>query len=140
MSDDPDAELFNAVIESRLARMSDADWHALTKRVRPPADPAPAAVDESQLPLARRSSFARKCGQLADLAEAAGGQGQQGGFAAALNARGVPTMPELPQPQPEPVQQGFQINRAQGASASDPPPINTKDVNKQRISDILNGR
>jgi hypothetical protein len=80
MSDDPDAELFNAVIESRLARMSDTDWHALTKRVRPPADPAPAAIDESNLPITRRSGFAQKCGQLADLAAAAGGQGYQHGI------------------------------------------------------------
>jgi hypothetical protein len=124
------SELFNAVVESRLAQMNDADWHALTKRVRPPAD---TAADESNLPVTRRSAFADKCGQLADITATCGPNGFQG-----MGAAAAAFEPAQPQPQPEPVQQQgvFQVNRAQGGSSSDWAPVNERDRNTQKIADI----
>jgi hypothetical protein len=142
VSDNPDAELFAAVMESHLARMSDADWHALTQRVRPPAEPAPALTPEQ----AMRRNLAEKTAQLQAVPR--DHNGPLGGMQAASDAidqrRGNPHQ-QPPQSQPEPVapQQppGFAPNRAQSAAGgSDWVPINERDLNNQKISDILNRR
>jgi hypothetical protein len=136
MSSDPDGELFNAVVESRLARMSDDDWHALVKRVRPPAEPAPPMTREQAL----KGSLTAKAGQLWDITQrCADGNGYTAGIRDAMTARDQPA----PQPQqPEPMQpKGFSANRAQGASSDNSwAPLNERDRNSQKISDILNNR
>jgi hypothetical protein len=108
-----------------LAAMTDDEFRAVQAEAR-----------ESNLPLVRRSSFAEKCGQLADItARCTDGNGYTAGIADAAAARDNPQPPE---PQPEPVAQqgGFQVNRGQSSGGSDFVPINERDLNTQKIADI----
>jgi hypothetical protein len=90
----------------------------------------------------RRAALAAKAAQLQAIPrDANGALGSMQAAADAINARLGNPQPARPQ-QPEPVQQmGFTANRAQGAAGgSDWAPINERDRNKQKISDILRQR
>ena len=132
------AQVWNDAVGQHIAGLSQDDYDAMVATFRPQANPAPApAVDESNLPLARRSSFAEKCGVLADItARCTDGNGYTAGIADAAAARDNPQPPE---PQPQPFQQttGYSVNRAQGAAGgSDWAPIKERDLNTQKIADI----
>jgi len=97
-------------------------------------------------PLTREQSLQRslasKTAQLQAVPrDANGALGSMQAVADAINARMGNPQPAPPQPAPEPVQQGFGVNRGQSAGGSDwAPPINQRDLNKAKISDILNNR
>jgi hypothetical protein len=126
-----DAQLFTAMIEDRLARMSDTDWHALTMRVRPPTEQSPEVALKRQL--------AAKAGQLQAVPRDE--NGSLGAWQAAVDATGGPA--ELPQPA-QPEQTGphpFAPNRGQGGAGGDwTPPVAERDLNNQLIADILDGK
>jgi hypothetical protein len=134
------AQVWNDAVGQHIGGLSQDDYDAMVARFRPQATPAP-AVDESNLPITRRSGFAAKCGQLADLTANCGPNGHQGiGHAAAAFE------PAQPQPQPEVVahattyeaQPGFKTNRAQGSSGnSDWVPETSKDRNNRIVNEIL---
>jgi hypothetical protein len=124
-----------------LAAMTDDEFRQLAAEARPPTPTDPASA---------RASIAAKAQAMWDTPRDHNGPTGPGSFAAAAAARGPARQPppELtPQPQPAPPQPqqptaptGFSTNRAQGASSSDWAPVNERDLNKQKISDILQRR
>jgi hypothetical protein len=106
-------------IVNTLSGMSDSERRDLLARVA-----APPAVDESNLPLTRRSEFRGKVSQLWDITQAAGPNGHQG-IADAAAARAPQA---TPQPEP-PAPQGYAVNRAQGSqSGAGTPPAPTATI------------
>ena len=137
-----------AGVRQYLRELPDDQFSDLVQTVRLPADPAnpaaqpaPAAplapvvplrpaVDESNLPITRRSDFRSKVDRLAQLA-----------------AEANPTLHAVPTPAPPPVDDtpsaptGFSVNRAQGASGSGgPPPETERSRNSRLIGDLLKGQ
>ena len=102
MSDESFESLWHQAIENHVAGMSDPDLAARgLARVQATTAPAPQpAVDQSNLPLGRRSGFAQKCGQLADLAAAAKGRAISMASPGAVHAYGGMTRPPNRSPNP----------------------------------------
>jgi hypothetical protein len=134
------AEVWNDAVGQHIAGLSQDDYDTMVARFRPqpaPAPAPPAPVDESNLPITRRSGFTAKVDQLAELAQSCGPNGYTQGITDAVAARA----PQAP-PEPEPVvQQGptpFAVNRGQSQSSSGAPmPEIEANRNRRLIGDHL---
>ena len=125
MSDDPQdriAQAWTDAVGQTIAGLSDSDYAEMLSRFRPQAAAPPTPVDESNLPVTRRSDFRARVDQLWDITQQCiDGNGYTRGMSDAAAARAKP----VPQPEP-PAPQGFGvINRGQdnaGSGTSPEPP------------------
>jgi hypothetical protein len=128
MSDESFESLWRQAIKEHVRTMPAGELNDLVAQVRPEA-------------MDVRASIAAKTTALQSVARDHNGPlGSMQSAADAINARFGNSQPQQPQPEPA-APQGFTANRAQGAAGgSDWAPINERDRNKQKISDILQRR
>jgi len=124
------ASLWQQAIAEHVRNMPAGELNQLVSQIRPEA------AADAHLPVHRRASFAQKCGQLADMADEAQGQGYQHGIADAAAVYGPIQYPQPPQPVEQPGPQPFTANRGAGAAGGNPPPVNERDLNRQKIADL----
>lgn len=123
MSNDQEAELWRAALEETLRGMSEADFHQLVARTRPPDEYPLPPGDVAARHRAHKASMAAKTQQL--LAVPCDENG-------ALNP---PRRTEAPPPNP-PTPTQFTDNRAQSHSGGAPPEETERDRNIRLLREI----